>query len=256
MNIREGLVYDWFDHILKGREKPALLKDKVNFQVMGTNTWMHKPSLSAMSNASQDFYLGPVTSQGHYGLLSEQSKEGNIKLEVDLADRTSMNNANYYPWPIIKDSINLQDGLVFISAPFKKETILNGSFTGELLVESNKKDFDYSLVLYELTPEGRYFQLSFYIGRASYAKSREQRELLSPNKLTTISFDNTRINSKKMSKGSKLVAVVNGNKNSYGQINYGTGKDVSRESIKDATTPLRLTIYSGSKIPLPVWFDN
>ncbi|MGI9530980.1 CocE/NonD family hydrolase [Lutimonas sp.] len=256
LNIRHGLAYEWFDHILKGKRKPALLKDKVNFQVMGANTWMHKPSLSAMTNASLDFYLGNEKSAGHYTLLHDQPAKGTVQLEVNLADRSTMNNTNYYPWPIIKDSINLDDGLVFISEPIQKEMILNGSFTGELLVESNKKDFDYSVVLYERTSEGRYFQLSFYIGRASFAKYREQRELLIPNKLTTIKFDNTRISAKKISKNSRIVVVINGNKNSYGQINYGTGGDVSSESIRDATLPLQLIIDSRSKITLPIWNEK
>ena len=253
LNIRQGLAYDWFDYILKDKEKPALLKDKVNFQVMGANTWMHKPSLSALSNESRAFYLGNVTSDGHYSLLSEAPKAGTINLEVNLADRTKMSNTDYYPWPIVKDSITLDDGLVFISESFQKEMIINGSFTGELHLESNKKDFDFSVNLYELTPEGKYFHLSFYIGRASYAKNREQRELLIPNNQTTITFDNTRIVSKKISKNSKIVIVVNGNKNNYGQINYGTGKDVSSESIEDADAPLVIKIQKGSRVVLPVF---
>jgi len=120
-------------------------------------------------------------------------------------------------------------------------------------LESNKKDFDFSVNLYELTPEGKYFHLSFYIGRASYAKNREQRELLLPNNQTTITFDNTRIVSKKISKNSRIMILVNGNKNTTGQINYGTGKDVSSESIEDADAPLVIKIQKGSRVVLPVF---
>jgi putative CocE/NonD family hydrolase len=257
MNIKQGLVFDWFDYILKGTEKPAILQNKVNFQVMGTNTWMHTASLSEMSNDSLVFYLSPNKSKGHYTLDTEKPKSTvDLQLEVDFKDRTKMNNIEYYPSPIIADSINLNDGLVFMSEPFKKETIINGSFKGELKVEINKKDFDFGVTLYELTPEGRYFHLSFYIGRASYATSKEHRKLLTPNTATTITFDNTRIVSKKISKNSRIVIVINGNKNSYGQINYGTGRDVSSESIDDATIPLQLKINTESKILIPIWIDN
>ena len=237
-------------------EKPDILKDKVNFQVMGTNKWMHKPSVSAMNNESYTFYLGNHKSNGHYTLLDKKPKKETIKLEVDLADRTTMNNADYYPWPIIRESINLNDGLIFISEPFQKEKIMNGSFKGELTITSNKKDFDYSVILYELTPEGKYFHLSYYIGRASYSRNREARELLTPNKETTITFNNTRIVSKKISKGSRLIVIVNGNKNLFAQINYGTGKDVSTESIKDANDPLLLKINSNSQIYIPIWNEK
>jgi putative CocE/NonD family hydrolase len=256
IDIQNQLIFDWFDYILKGKKKPTILKDKVNFEVMGANKWMHKPSISAMSNESDTFYLGNYKSNGHYTLLNKKPKKEYLNLEVDLADRTKMNNSDFYPWPIIKASINLNDGLVFISKPFQKGKIINGSFSGNLKITANKKDFDYSVNLYELTSEGKYFHLSYYIGRSSYAKSRVQRELLQPNKETTITFNNTRIISKKISKGSKIVIIINGNKNPYTQINYGTGKDVSKESIIDTAIPLELKVNTQSNITLPVWSDN
>ncbi len=257
LNIKQGLVFDWFDYILKGSEKPAILKNKVNFQVMGTNSWMHTASLSEMSNDSLVFYLSPRKNNGLYTLDTLKPKSmDDLQLEVDFKDRTKMNNIEYYPSPIIADSINFNDGLVFMSEPFKKEMIINGSFKGELNVEINKKDFDFGVTLYELTPEGRYFHLSFYIGRASYATSKEHRKLLTPNTATTIPFDNTRIVSKKISKDSRIVIVITGNKNSYAQINYGTGRDVSSESINDATIPLHLKLKTDSRIIVPLWTDK
>jgi len=130
---------------------------------------------------------------------------------------------------------------------------MSGSFTGELKISINKKDFDFAVNLYELTADGKYFHLSNYIGRASFAKNREQRELLIPNKLTHIRFDNTSIICKKIAKESRIVIVINANKNSYGQINYGTGRDVSTESIEDSGAPLKLSIDLKSKIFIPVW---
>ena len=257
INIREGLVFEWFDYILKGKEKPTLLKDKVNFQVMGENKWLHKPSLSAMSSDSLVYYFGEYSTQGNYSLVEEKSKENNpIKLIINLDDRTTSINPDYYPWPIIKDSINLQDGLVFKTGPFESEVIINGSFTGDLFITSNKKDFDYSVNLYELTPEGKYFHLSYIIGRASHANGKEIRNLITPHTETNIPFDNTRIICKKISKGSQLIAIVNGNKNPYSQINYGTGKDVSSETIQDAKTPLELSFSSKSRISVPVYLDK
>ena len=47
--------------------------------------------------------------------------------------------------------------------------------------------------------------------------------------------------------------VVNVNKNNNSQINYGTGKDVNKESIKDADVPLKITFTGSSSISLPIW---
>lgn len=254
INIREKLVFDWFDYILKNKEKPSILKDKVNFQVMGANKWISKPALNEMHNDSLVFYLRNNNQESTYKLATEKNKnEKTFNLSIDLADRSQQANSTFYPWPIIKDSINLQDGLVFISEPFEREIVMNGSFSGSLKVSSNKKDFDFAVTLYELTSEGKYFHLSYYIGRASYAANRENRTLLMPNKQVTIQFTNTRIVSKALSKGSKLVVILNGNKNTHGQINYGTGQDVSLESIEHASIPLKLTFHSNSSITIPIW---
>ncbi|WP_338359551.1 hypothetical protein [Yeosuana marina] len=42
-------------------------------------------------------------------------------------------------------------------------------------------------------------------------------------------------------------------KNNNAQINYGTGKDVNAESIKDAKTLLKITFSGKSNVSLPIW---
>ena len=56
IDLRE-LRYQWFDHVLKGAELPSLLKDRVNYEVMGDNEWRHAASFEAMTNGSLRFYL-------------------------------------------------------------------------------------------------------------------------------------------------------------------------------------------------------
>tara|TARA_R110002072_G_scaffold261323_3_gene420102 strand:+ start:535 stop:2718 length:2184 start_codon:yes stop_codon:yes gene_type:complete len=254
INIEEDIIYQWFDYILNGKEKPSILKDKVNFQVMDTDTWMHKPSLSAMTNDTLTFHLSATKTDNFYALKSK-ANSSKIEMTVDFKDRENMNNTEYYPWPLEKDNINLKDGLIFKSDVLKQDIIVNGSFFGNLEFTINKKDVDYSVIAYQLTPEGKYFHLSYYIGRASFAKDREHRNLLTPNEMTQISFDNSKLISKKLKKGSRIVIVVNVNKNNTAQINYGTGKDVNEESLKDAEIPLKITLTGNSSISLPIWIN-
>jgi len=255
LNIEEDVIYEWFDYVLNGKEKPSILKDKVNFQVMDTDTWMHKPSLSAMTNDTLTFHLSADKTNDFYALKSKPNNS-EIKMSVDFKDRESMTNTDYYPWPLEKENINVKDGLVFKSETLKEDVIMNGSFTGNLEFSINKKDVDYSVIVYQLTPEGKYFHLSYYIGRASFAKDREQRNLLTPNRKTQIFFDNSKLISKKLEKGSRIIVVVNVNKNNNAQINYGSGKDVNLESIKDAEIPLEITFTGNSSISLPIWTFN
>lgn len=95
--------------------------------------------------------------------------------------------------------------------------------------------------------------LSYIVIRASYAKDITQRNLLKPNEIQTIPFSNTHVVSKKINKESRLMVYINVNKNPFSQLNYGTGKEVSTETIADALEPLEVKWYTDSFIKIPIW---
>jgi len=77
--------------------------------------------------------------------------------------------------------------------------------------------------------------------------------LLVPGQKENIPFFNTRIVCKKIGKGSRLVILLNINKHPFEIINYGSGKEVSDETISDAGEPLQIKWYNDSYITIPVW---
>ncbi len=246
------ITYEWFDHILKNGSKPEILKDKINYEVMGANEWKSASSFEKMHNDFLTLYLTTNKSDDfHKADYKKPKKEEFLIQEVDFANREISNN-NYYPSPIIQKEVNKNDGYFFISEPLIQPLIVNGSFLGEIKCSINKKDFDLGVTLYEVTPNGEYFHLSYYIGRASYAQDIEKRQLLQPDKIETITFSNTHFVSKKLHKGSRLLIAVNVNKNAFSQLNYGTGKDVSDETILDAKEPLQIKWYNDSFVKIPV----
>lgn len=246
-------TYQWLDHILKGAPRPAFLEDRINYQVMGTDQWRSASSLDAMHNGYLKFYLSSKKIGTGYLLSPNRPKrQSYLEQEVNFADRAISNN-DYYPDPILRDDISPKNGYVFTSEPLTEAITVNGSFIGNINLAINKKDLDLGVTLYELTPEGKYFHLSYYIGRASYARDITQRQLLEPGKKETISFDNTHLVSKQLHKGSRLVVVLNVNKNPFSELNYGSGKPVATETIADATSPLMVKWYNDSFIEIPIW---
>lgn len=250
INTKE-ITFQWFDYIMKHGKKPAILKDRINYEVMGANRWDHAPSLEKMHHSMLKLYLSNVKKDDQFK-LSAQKPAGlaYLEQEVDLADRTTMNSFAY-PYPIIQKDI-YSNGFTFMSDSLKQPLIVNGAFIGQLTAAINKKDFDYSVVLYEVMPNGEYFELSYFVGRASYAWEINHRRLLQPGKITAIPFSNTKVVSRQLSRGSRLLVVINVNKNRFCQVNYGTGKDVSTESIADAKIPLKVKWYNSSYIEVPV----
>nr|WP_294990359.1 CocE/NonD family hydrolase [uncultured Sediminibacterium sp.] len=246
INTRE-LTFQWFDHILKGKEKPSLIKDKINFQQMGTNTWKHAPSLKKMEDSIVTFYLADNKMLSR----TKPSKTTYHKQEIDLANRDQWTN-QYYPDPIIETSIDTTSGLFFWTDTFNEDITVSGQIEGVLKAIINKRDMDIGLTLYEVMPDETFFHLTYYIGRASYAKDMTTRRLLTPGKLASIPISRSRLFSKKVQKGSRLLLVLNINKNPFSEVNYGSGKIVNTESIKDAGKPLSIQWSNESFIQLGI----
>ena len=256
----KALTFKWFDHIFKNGARPHPVRDRINLQIMGGDKWRHLKGWDELQKGKKRFYLSNIktenyTGNGVYKLSHKPQKGAFLKQTVDLADRTQELN-HYYPWPIIRrafqengpKNLPISNGFAFISEPFAKETIIQGRFSGEMKVRINKKDFDLGLVFYELTEKGEIFHLSYYLGRASYANDMSKRTLLQPNTPQTVPFHRTRMTGKLLQKGSRLLVRVNVNKNRNAQINYGTGKDVSDETIADAGVPLEIDWFLNSYI--------
>lgn len=246
------LRYQWFDYVFKGAPKPALLADRVNYEVTGGNIWKHAPTLAAMAASTLRLHLSAERAGEAYR-LSEQKASGDafVQLKVDLADRSDVDR-QAPGGGVLDKAIDTHNGIEFVSDPLPRPTELSGLFSGQLDFVTNKKDFDFEIDLYELTPQGDYVQLAPYWARASYVGDLTRRRLLTPGKRERLDFRSVRLMSRQLQQGSRVVAVISVIKESGRQINYGTGKDVSDETIRDAKTPLEIKWYGGSYLDLPV----
>lgn len=243
---------EWFDYILKDKQKPSFLKDKINYQVMGTNQWKSMNSIDAFEKNKVRFYLKNKDSQL---ILSKLKGKGEnfSTLKVDLTDRTDAGELINQKRNIIDNLFYTKNNVLFYGEPLKNASEFSGSISGKLSISVNKKDVDLYISLYELMPDGKRFFLSTYVARASYAKDIEKKNLLTPNKkeIIPISSNHTFV-SKKIEKGSKLVVMIGVVKSPFWEINYGTGKEVSDENISDAEEPVKIRFYDESYIEIPV----
>ena len=73
-----------------------------------------------------------------------------------------------------------------------------------------------------------------------------------PNTRQTLDFTSGRLTSRRFAPGSRLVIVLTVIKQPDIEINYGSGKEVSRETIADAGPPLQIRWYDDSFIAVPV----
>lgn len=246
------ITFQWLDHILKGGKMPEILTNKVNYEIMGADKWKHVSSVADMADKRLRLYLTDMKNGGNQALSPEKPrKKGWLSETVDLANRKTL-YGDYYPYPIIKNELDRSNGLFFITKPFDRPVIVSGMFSGVLKAIINKKDLDVTVALYEVTPDGKYFELSYFLGRASYAKDMTRRMLLHPGEEEAIPFTRTRMVCRQLSRGSRLLVVLNTDKNPFAEVNYGTGRNVAEETIADGKTPLKIKWANDSYIEVPV----
>ena len=245
--------YRWFDYTLKGGAKPAILANKINYEVTGANVWKHAASLAAMATERARYFLSADLDglADHAYRLSTAATAGAIPLSVDLADRRDVDAQT--PGGGVQDKgLDSANGLVFVSQPLASPTEMSGLFSGHLEFTANKSDFDLEVRLFELSSDGDYFQLAPYWSRASSVQDLTHRHLLVAGQRQSLDFRSVRLMSRRLKAGSRVVAVLSVIKEPGREINYGTGRDVVDESIADATAPLQVSWFGASYLDLPV----
>jgi predicted acyl esterase len=247
------LRYQWLDHVFKGAALPLLVKDRVNYQVMGANEWRHAPSLDALDQELRRFYLDMIRAGTGRALATRKpSRLQFAEQVVSFADRSDA--ARVPSTDITAKMPAMHNGLMFSSDPLAKDAEFAGRFSGRLDLTLNKMDVDLEISLYEQTAAGETVRLFSPASefRASYVREREHRHLLKAGMREELMFRSERMTSRRLKAGSRLVIVLAIAKRPDREINYGTGNDVSEESLSDGNIPLKIRWYNDSYIEVPM----
>ena len=246
----QALRLAWFDHVLKGAPKPEQLIGRVNWQVMGADTWRHAPTLDAMATRTQRFYLVPGAVSGTNALSTQSQPNAAVTQRVDLSDRS---DADWTPpQNVVNKALDPHLGLVFVGEPLPRDTELSGAFSGVLDFTVNKRDVDLAIGIYELSAAGDYLDLAYGFQRASYAQDRRERRLLQPGVAQRLRVKNTRLLGRRLAAGSRIVVTLGVIKQPDRQLNLGSGKDASGETVADAGEPLEIRWRGSSYLDFPV----
>jgi putative CocE/NonD family hydrolase len=242
----QAVRLEWFDHVFHGAPLPDLLRDRINFEVMGADCWRHVSSLADMADAHMRLYLSGQ--RDNVGLLFAKAPGGMAApdLRVDFADRTDVD------YEASDTGLDTRNALVFSTPPLHKALEVDGLFEGHFTLITNKRDLDLSVSFYEKRADGKYLKLASYLGRASYMADRSHRALLQPGIPQTLIFESQTVTARLLAAGSRIIAIVAVPKTTDIQINYGTGRDVSDESIADAKMPLRIRFLQDSYLDIGV----
>ncbi|RAW02184.1 CocE/NonD family hydrolase [Pseudochryseolinea flava] len=249
-----ALAAKWYNHVLKNEKLPEQIKDKVNVFVIGDG-WRYAKSLGDLAADTIRFHLGE-------GVLSKQvqrksksalpfdSRVINDTLTSRLTYRTAAPFNHTDEFSTVVDGnenyLNQTPILVFDSPKFDRAFDLIGSPVGVMNMSvKGIKDADVEVRYYEVTTEGKSYELSVVAQRLSLIDDKRS-VLLDEGRVREFHFDNAYFMAKRIAKGSFVRVTVRIINEAGFQKNYGSGKNVSTESIKDAKQGA-LNIHFGRK---------
>ena len=255
---------EWYDWTMKGGPKPAFLKDRVAYYVVGPDAeeWKYASSLETVTGSRRSFYLSSNGSAGDVyasGVLAEQAPRGEASAGFDryvydpldtrpgLLERSGGDEGDGLTSQ--RAALHLfGNGLVYHTAPFDQAVEVTGYLRLVAWISMDVPDTDFQVSLYEILPDGSSVLLTEEMLRARYRRSLRQEELVRPGEVNRYEFSAFPFFSRRVSKGSRLRLLFRSPNSIELEKNYNAGGVVATETRKDARTA-HITLHHDAKYP-------
>lgn len=253
-------VIQWFDWVLKKKEKPRFIQDQINYFAVGTGQWRSTPSLEAATQDTLRLYLSPnsVANPKRSSLYSlgrkPETADRPIVYKHDIAAALDSAWLASYGKPFDDTRyMTSPHNLVFETPPLEKELLVTDKIIPRLRMSLNVPDADFMVRMYEITPDGKSHPLGYSAARARYRHGGDKPQLMIPGQPAEIAFTEMYIYIRKLSRGSRLRLTFESINTPEYEKNYGFGGVVSQET---ATGPrlIEVTLHTGpggSRIDIP-----
>jgi uncharacterized protein len=249
------VIIGWFDFVLKGKPKPAVLQDKVNYFVMGTGQWKHLPAWAAASTDTLRLHLTHLPasrlSRKATGTLVTKPVESLQKTSYTFHTGHRRDSAEVFQEQATdSDSVYLfkEHNVLYESEPLPADIEISDFLQVQLYLSLSVPDADLQVKLYELMPDGKSFPLGESLLRARYRTSAREATLIKPGKINIYTFDRFYFISKKLQKGSRIRLTFQHLNSPFLERNYGSGGIVSKGSGKEGRK-VKAVLYQGGKYP-------
>ena len=236
---------EWYDWTMKGGAKPAFLKKRIAYYVMGADEWKYADSLETLANDKLTLYLGSNGEAGdlfHSGWLAKDAKKGAAAdawaydpLDTRPGDAENPDEPNALTSQAAVANL-YGEGAIYHSEPFAAATEVSGFVKLTAWLKMDVPDTDLEVSLYELLPNGSSVALTSTTMRARYRESAREEKLVPIGKPEKYVFDNFMFFSRRIAAGSRLRLVVQSLNSIGAEKNYNSGGVVAKETGKDART--------------------
>ena len=241
-----NLHREWYDWSMKGGPRPAFLKKRVAYYVVGAEEWKYADSLEAISREKRTLFLasrGSAQDAFHSGSLAAQKPDADGGTDTwtydPLDTRPGASELDEDPAYVVSQRLLMNlfgNGAVYHSEPFAEATEVTGFPKLTLWLSMDVPDTDLEALLYEILPDGGSVLLTGATMRARYRESLRQEKLVPIGKAEKYVFDNFTFFSRRLASGSRLRVLVHCLNSISTEKNYNSGGVVTAETGRDART--------------------
>jgi hypothetical protein len=248
---------EWYDWRMKGGKKPAFLKKRVAYYVMGEEKWKYAESLETIAAMPKKMYLcssGGANDVFQSGTLEDHEPTGSpidVFIYNPLDKRFGELERKEFVDYLTDQTYDLNlfgNGLVYHSKPFSKNTEITGWIKLFAWISLDVPDTDFTASLSEVLDNGKVIKLTQDYLRARYRESNRVEKLVEPGEINLYSFDGFTFFSRRIARGSRLRLIISCPNTIYLEKNYNSDGVVAEESGKDARTA-RVTLYHDHEHP-------
>jgi len=255
-----ALHTEWYDWTMKSGPRPAFLRKRVAYYVIGPGAeyWKYADRLDGIATATRTLRLASVNGHAddalHSGMLGDSVPASSppdhyvydpLDIRPGALERAPADN-----W--ITDATRAMNlfggGVVYTSAPFAASTEVTGHVSLAVWLSLDVPDTDLEADLYEILPDGSSVHLTGTMMRARYRRSVREPRLVTPGAIERYDFPGFTWFSRQVSAGSRLRLVIRSPNSINLEKNYNSGGVVADESGADARTA-HVTVYHDAAHP-------
>jgi len=238
----EKLRADWYDWALGRGPRPAFLRERVSYFMLGADEWRYAKTLEAASSGEDlTFFLaapeGTPDGVFHSGWLAQKPSgaEPPAVIVSDPHELPELEVAKYAETEDLKSQFRAFEkrAITFHSEPFARDTEVAGQMRMKLVIQADAPDFDLWAQLLMILPDGSSVNLGEDIRRARFRNGPFKEELLKPEQIVEMPFQFYWM-ARRIPAGARLrLTIAPLNSPNY-QKNYNTGGRIGYEKPADA----------------------
>ncbi len=255
------LHVDWYSWIMRGAPKPAFLKNRVAYYVLGAECWKYSSTLRDVTVRHDALFLnssGNPNGVASPGGLSPSHPAGGPDSYTyaldDLGDAIDTEAASD-PRSLTDVSVTnaLEDRqLIYHSAPFSQDVEVSGFFRVTAWIAMDCADADLYVSIYEIAEDGTSIRLSTDAIRARYREDLRKPILVGTRAPLRYEFSRFTFVSRLIRSGSRLRLIFAPMGRLIEEVfvekNYGAGGVIASEGA-DVAKPITIKVFHDMSRP-------